>query len=109
MQTEGVTAAQEARATSRGRMHSLGRVENTPTVQYVMGRWSARTVRDGPQADRPTADRRVRTTDPLRNGLQSVVVFAVSGDPVLAVLLCSFTHQPIFGWRPWAAARHEPR
>ena len=35
-------------------------------------------------------------------------MFAAASDAVLAVLLSSFTYQPIFGWRPSASARHVP-
>ena len=50
--------------------------------------------------DRATPDGQVGATDPLRNSPQAVVVFAAASDSVLAVLLRSFTHQPVFGRRP---------
>ena len=67
---------------------------------WLAARQSAGAVGRGPQADRAIADGRVGAADPLRNSPQAVLVFAAVGDSVLPVLLGSFTHQPIFGWRP---------
>ena len=87
------TRADGTVVTLTGGRHGL---RGTRVAGTTAGR-SAGAVGLGPQTDRATANRRIGAVDPVRYGLEAVLVSSAASDPVPAILRCCFTHEPIFG------------